>query len=61
MSDNKKTPLPLEIMALELFGTVLMGTGIGMAGLPMGTPLICSTSLINTASWLIRNTKIYHI
>ena len=36
MSDNKKTPLPLEIMALELFGTVLMGTGIGMAGLPMG-------------------------
>ena len=28
MSDNKKTPLPLEIMALELFATVLMGIGV---------------------------------
>ena len=28
MSDNKKIPLPLGVMALEFFGTVLMGVGI---------------------------------
>ena len=51
MSDNKKTPLSLEIMALELFATVLMG--IGVAKIFEGIDFLPAITRFDQSGWLM--------
>lgn len=51
MSDNKKTPLPLGIMVLELFGTVLVG--IGAAKKFGGIDCLPAITRFDQSGWLM--------